>query len=373
MYVTNTIAFILLMLPTIGFAQTNDWVKRSKETWPPIAMINEVWFRNGERYVHPSFDYVATGFLIDTGSDTVAATVKHALWVAKTKSMRTVSVPDLARWIMHPKGNLKDSVVIDKLINADTTEILSGPQSTITQRDWLVFTTKYRSTNIQPLKARYTAVKRGERIYFTGCPYSSSTCTTQEATVLYTEGDRIIFTAPENLNVGGYSGSPLIDQSGFLIGILGGSSFDKRNGQAALYGISTRYLSDVLSKKSQLNVPLIPIESVIQPMIHTQGINASIRKLDAMLSDSISYFTYTFSMENISNIGDELAKTGKIKSAIKFYALNRKHFVTPYTYLKLAQAHALQGDKKKSRSVYKEILEKWPDNKEAREALEKLK
>ncbi len=166
--------FVLLALPSIG--QINEWVKYPKDQWPLISMINEVWYSNGERYVHPSFEYAATGFLIDTGTDTVAATVKHALWVAKMKSMNTVDLRGLRRWVMHPKGNLKDSVVIDYLVNTDTTEILNGPQSSITQRDWLVFTTRYRSAAIHPLKPRYSKVERGERIYFTGCPYSEQKC-----------------------------------------------------------------------------------------------------------------------------------------------------------------------------------------------------
>src|SRR5690606_30834781 len=140
----KTIIVLLAYISSPAMAQQADWIRKPKEQWPQIAMINEVWYKNGERYIHPSFKYAATGFLIDTGKDTLAVTAKHVLWIAKAKSMNSVDLKDnLQRWIMHPKGNLTDSVVIDKLVNRDSTEILEGPNSTVTQRDWLVFTTQY--------------------------------------------------------------------------------------------------------------------------------------------------------------------------------------------------------------------------------------
>src|SRR5688500_10291175 len=152
--------------------QKEAWITQPKEKWKPIALINEVWYQNGERYVHPSFEYAATGFLIDTGTDTLAVTAKHVLWIAKTKAMDRVDMGNsLQKWLMHPKNNLADSVVIDRLLNADTSEVLQGPASTITQRDWLIFSTRHHSPAIQPLKPRYSRVNPGEKVYIFACPY----------------------------------------------------------------------------------------------------------------------------------------------------------------------------------------------------------
>ncbi|MBL0745672.1 S1 family peptidase [Chryseolinea lacunae] len=309
-------------------------------------MINEVWYRNGERYVHSSFEYVTTGFLIDTGTDTLAATVKHSLWVAKTKAMNTVDLRHLQRWIMHPKGVLKDSVVIDYLINTDTTEVLNGNESTITQRDWLVFKTRFRSPAIQPLKPRYTRIEVGETIYFTGCPYSEKSCVTHEARVIETEGNRIIFTRPENLNLGGFSGSPLIDKDGYLIGILGGSSFDRKRGEPALYGISNRYLQDVLRHKKPLNVPLIPIDIITTSVISRKGLKAGVKDLrERMAVDSLHY-RYDFSMEKLNSAGDYFIEQKKPKWAIELYKVSAEQFRATAPYLKLANAYILAGKRK---------------------------
>jgi hypothetical protein len=368
-----TVVLCFLGIPVVSFAQQTDSLKdHPKDQRPTIAMINEVWYSNGERYVHPSFEYVATGFLIDTGTDTLAATVKHALWVAKTKSMTTVDLRDLQRWIMHPKGNLKDSVVIDRLINQDTTEVLSGPKSTITQRDWLVFTTKFRSPAIHPLKPRYTTVEVGDTIYFSGCPYAEKSCLTKEAKVLEVEGDRIIFTVSESFNLGGFSGSPLIDKNGYLIGILGGSSFNRKNGDAALYGISTRYLEKVLTNKQPLNVHLIPIDTVINSYIRKKGFKAGIKELRRMIETDSMHYKYDFSMENINRLGDRYKERGEIEKAIEIYKLSAERYSIPATYLKLADSYILANKKKLASDTYRKLLAKWPGNREATEGLHKL-
>lgn len=180
---------ILCLMIFVGcttYAQPKQaWITRPKEQWPQIALINEVWYQNGERYVHPSFEYAATGFLMDTGTDTLAVTAKHVLWIAKTKAMNRVDVGNsLQKWLMHPKNTISDSVIIDHLLNADSSEVLQGPSSTITQRDWLIFSTRYHSPHIQPLKPRYSKVNAGEKVYIFACPYEEKECVTIETSVM---------------------------------------------------------------------------------------------------------------------------------------------------------------------------------------------
>ena len=81
---------LFVCVHSLVFAQPTDWINEPQDEWPQIALINEVWYSTGERYVHPSFEYAATGFLIDTGEDTLAVTAKHVLWVAKTSTMNAV-------------------------------------------------------------------------------------------------------------------------------------------------------------------------------------------------------------------------------------------------------------------------------------------
>ncbi len=177
---------------------------------------------------------------------------------------------------------------------------------------------------------------------------------------------------PEKFNVGGFSGSPLIDKDGYLIGILGGSSFDRKTGMPALYAISTKYLGAVLSKQQPLNVALVPIDVHITRIINEDGFKAGIHELRKLIETDSAYFVFDFSMENIAKIGDKLMQNGKHREAIKVYQLNKERYTAASPYLKLAQAYAMSGENKLARKTYQQILTLWPDNKEAETELTRL-
>lgn len=366
--------FVLCLLSSVTHAQKSDWIQTPKEQWPQIALINEVWYKNGERYVHPSFEYAASGFLIDTGKDTLAATVKHVLWIAKTQSMQSVDFKgNLQRWIMHPKGNAGDSVVIEQLINADSTEVLEGSRSTITQRDWLLFTTKFVSPNLQPLKPRFTPVRVGERVTYFGCPYNDKTCVVGESTVVAIEGDRIIFTMPAGANVGGASGSAIVDENGLLIAILGGATTDKNTNASALYGISTRYLKRVLEKEQPLNVPLIPVDQLLGEEINKNGIRSAEKLFRKMQSDPDNRFKYDFTCEKINRLGEKLMKENNADVAIRVFELSLSEYRLSGTYYLLGNAFLKLNEKQKAKTAYETAVKLWPENKEAVDALAVLK
>lgn len=369
----TTILFLLICISSSAIAQQTEWAQKPKEQWPQIAMINEVWYKSGERYIHPSFEYAASGFIIDTGIDTLAVTVKHSLWIAKTKSMNSVDFKgNLKNWIMHPKGNPIDSVVIDKLINKDSSEMLEGANSTITQRDWLVFSTKYVSSKIQPLIPRYTPVKVGELVTYLGCPYQDKKCIFGESEVLEVEGDRIVFTLPHGAHVSGASGSAIVDKNGYLVGILGGSSTNKKNGENALYGISTRYLKKVLTNEKPLNVPLIPITEILKPEIIKNGIDSALKTYRILKEKPENFFKYDFSPERINNLGDDLLNEKKINWAIAIYKLSLSEYKLTSTYTKLGKAYLKNGQKSKAKAAYKKAIKLWTENEEAKEALKLL-
>lgn len=361
---------LFICLHSLAIAQSADWINKTKDQWPQIAMINEVWYTTGERYIHPSFEYAATGFLIDTGEDTLAVTAKHVLWIAKTSTMNAVDLQgQLDRWIMHPKGNLKDSVVIDQLINKDTAEFLNGPNSSITQRDWLVFTTSYVSPNTQPLKPRFTKLEAGEKVFYTGCPYNDQQCVTNEGIVLEVEGNRIVFTKTEGANIGGASGSPIIDKNGRLVGILGGAATAKSTGEDALYGTSTHYLKKILTNEQPLNVPLISISEKLKEAYTTKGLAATLQEFKQLKNDTDNYFIYDFSPEQINAFARSLVENNQLKEAIAIFKLSIKELRLSGTYTELGQVYLKQGKKAEAKSTFEKALELWSENEEAKAAL----
>lgn len=67
--------FLLLLLPSMAFSQVREpWVGNSKDQWPTISLVNDVLYKNGDRHQDPSVSYVGTGFLLNTGKDTLLDT-----------------------------------------------------------------------------------------------------------------------------------------------------------------------------------------------------------------------------------------------------------------------------------------------------------
>jgi hypothetical protein len=134
---------VLLISSSVYPQKKEPWMGKSYDSWPTIALVNDVLYKNGDKHQDPTVTYAATGFLLDTGKDTVAVTVKHVLFAARNNASDKVYINDhLKKWKMHPKGNPADSVIIDRLINEDKTENLWDTENGALQRDWILFTKK---------------------------------------------------------------------------------------------------------------------------------------------------------------------------------------------------------------------------------------
>lgn len=344
------------------------------ENWQQIALINEVWYKDGSRYVHPSFEYAGTGFLIDTGTDTLAVTAKHLLWVAQPKQLENVAINgQVEKWWLHPKGDTTVGVFLDQLLNEDPEEALGGPNSTIGQRDWLVFSLKEKQGNLPALPVRYTQVEVGEKLYYPACPYRQEACILGEAKVLSALGNRIVFTKEVEGFIGGASGSPLVDSQGRLVGVLGGMSVDPNTGEPALYGISTHYLRNVLNQAPHLNQALTPIGEVLWPIINAHGIGPALSHWRKLREDEMSHFYLDLLPESFNTVGQTLLELGRGEEAITWFEASIEE--DPWlaaSHRFLAEAYAQEGKLKKARQLLQALLTKWPQDEAAKKSLEKL-
>jgi hypothetical protein len=215
--------------------------------WPQITMINRITYTDRN---HP---VAGCGFLVETGDEILAATAKHILGYFKSDSMESVSFGNtLRRWQMSPKDNPNDVVVVDQLINERQEEPLTRIPPA---RDWLLFTVKERSRNIQPLRFRTGPVQEGETVYIIGWRYSDENrpqviyegnfVRAEEGSILITTKDLADNTIP------GLSGSPVIDSQGYLIGLM-----SRKAGKMERLS-STDYPRMIIKKaeRSALNTP----------------------------------------------------------------------------------------------------------------------
>ena len=373
----NNILHFFYLLPLTCLSQKKEtWIDNPKDQWPQIALINHVQFKNGDRYIAPSFIYAGTGFLIDNGKDTLAATAKHILWVAKNKKSKSVQInSELLNWTMKPKGNTMDSATIGSLLNEDSTEILEGRGSTILERDWIVFSVKNVSPDIYPLKPRYTALNPAEKVYMLSCAYNDSTCKKYEGKVLKKLGMDILIELNMKEPLGGSSGSAVIDANGYLIGIISSYSGDSKSIKPVAVAISTEYLFNVLHKKAKLNTPKKDYGELILKTVLSRGTKQAIQQYDRLSHDPESYYIYNLRSPNRNGLretGEKLIDLNRIKEAIEILQFNvKKHGNFYVNYNILAKAYLLAGNKTEAIKNYKISTEKYND-KEDNEAFKEL-
>lgn len=370
-----------LLLSFVAEAQQKEpWIDLPKDQWPVIALINQVQYKNGDRYLAPSFTYAGTGFLINTGSDTLAATAKHVLWIAKNKKSKSVQINrELASWTMTVKGDSATAAVIDTLINEDSTEILEGNAGSILERDAIFFSVKHSSPNIFPLKPRYTALKTGEKLYILSCNYNDPTCKVFEGKVFKKLGMDILIERNMQEMQGGSSGSPVIDANGFLVGIISSATNYGKEGKGVSVAIATEYLRDVLKKKPGLNTGKKDYGELIIKTVLEKGVKAGIQLYNNLLLDPQNYYIYNLQSANRNGLreaGQKLVELNRVNDAIVIFKLNIENNGAFYlNYNLLAKAYLKAGNKKEAIKYFRTSTEKFDDKNEneAFAELEKLK
>jgi len=368
---------LFLLVPFVCFSQKKEtWVDKPMSEWPQIALTNHVQFKNGDRYIDASFAYAGTGFLIDTGKDTLAATAKHVLWIAKNNKSSAVQLNDyLGKWVMKSKGDARDSVLIDRLINEDSTEILEGPSSTITERDWIIFSLSRNSSNTYPLKPRYTALSPDEKVYVLSCAYTTSNCTAMEGKLLRKEGmDLLLNMAGKNLP--GSSGSPVIDANGYLIGILSSTTMDNTTGKSISVAISTEYLYNVLHEKQGYNNPKKDYGELLLKTVLDKGAKEAVKLYQNLIKNPKNFYNYNLRSSNrngLREVGKKLIEMNRVEDAVEILklnaAMNSSFFIN---HNLLAKAYVMSGNKKEAIKSYRLSMEKY-DNKDRNEAYRELK
>jgi hypothetical protein len=214
--------------------------------FPSIALVNRVTFKD------PKFNNELAGcaFLVEHEGRVFACTCKHALWVAKSESMKGIHFEgSLQEWRMERKDDANEWVRTGKLLNEDRREQI-GPGNV--NADWLVFDILEKHTNVQPLKIRSTPLIRGESLFTIGWSFKDKEGPQRVYSGRFQKvlGAKLLMEELDGPpNKAGMSGGAVVDKDGLLVGIVSNYTKDEETGQYFSSPCSTDYLRAVLGQR----------------------------------------------------------------------------------------------------------------------------
>ena len=193
--------------------EPENWISSPRAEWPQIVLTHQAEFQGHTPLAG------ASGFLIETPGDRVfAATAAHLIGSAGGVEPE---IPlgklnsRIRSWRMFPRTMNEAFVEITSL----GVEGLEGPNL-----DWLILSLKEsQQLPAYPLKLRREPVKVGESVYLIGCPYVEADCSQNVYRGTVTErahGDRFRYTLDPPVDIRGFSGAPIIDTDGYLVGVM---------------------------------------------------------------------------------------------------------------------------------------------------------
>lgn len=216
-----------------------SWMDKPVSSWPDFALTNEIGFTDTTYYD------IANSFLVDTGFDTMGVSCKHLFLVFQYQlGLNSIDPGDkLLYWKMYPKHHKEKAVFVKRLINKDSNEPIDK-YNTLKDRDWIIFELEEKNTQLYPLKIRYTPVRKNEIVYAVGWAKNQEDNSMPGLFKMqcYMNSGNYFYVIPIENQLYGRSGSPVIDENGYLVGIVSG-----QEGKLGVMGAVT-YLTKLFDK-----------------------------------------------------------------------------------------------------------------------------
>ena len=191
---------------------SEPWATLPHEQWPQLVLTNAAKFKG-----HSPLNG-ASGFLIRSEPGKIlAATARHLLGENGGVEPE-VTLADLDAsfdsWVMYPRT--LPNHAINLLGSASLT---NGPKN----NDWVLLRVDGESAHVTPLRIRRDPVKVGERVHLVGVSYSEPNVVQKVYSGVVTarsSGDRFRYDISPHVAIRGFSGAPVLDDSGLLVGVM---------------------------------------------------------------------------------------------------------------------------------------------------------
>lgn len=201
---------------------TASWMDEDTRKWPKMVLSNEARFRG-----HSDLGG-GTSFLISHGAEgdeeeIVGATARHLLTdvagVEPDVPLRRLDAK-LTEWFMYPVSSTRRKLEFSGL---------HGSPSSYGDADALFLTMKSTADRlpVTPLEVFKGKVKAGEVAYLVVVPYLEGSARQEvypgKVTSVSAKGEMITITIDESVDATGFSGAPVLNEKGYVIGILTGT------------------------------------------------------------------------------------------------------------------------------------------------------
>lgn len=209
---------ILILLSCNPVQQKPEWMISDKAKWPQILLTNHIDFK-GRAIVNG-----ASAFLVQTPTEEIICSAKHLMGEAMgVEPPVPIDSFDylLNEWLFYPRISTKstDTFQVTKLLNPELNNF-----------DIVLFQFEPKSKTIQSLVPELSPVKQGDELIIIGCQYSSYDCDQNfyHATAIdYDENNMLWLLALDKFSVPGFSGAPVINEYGKVVGSIYGGEEDE--------------------------------------------------------------------------------------------------------------------------------------------------
>ncbi len=162
----------------------------------------------------------ASAFLIEYDHKRYAVTARHLIG-SDGGVEPEIKATELSRyfdkWLLYPRVPVHEAT--------DTVRVSRpGLDYSRLSRDILMLQIDSGAYDIQPLKVNFVMPEKGDKLYIIGCPYSEPDCHQNVYEITYTDffikTSQLVCTMKDKFTVRGFSGAPVVDRNGEVVGVL---------------------------------------------------------------------------------------------------------------------------------------------------------